>query len=149
MKYRRYLKNITNQELLPTLLIKKRIFSRNISKTLSSIYHRPTLTQASSCNKFNGKKKSMKFLILDIESLIDPAELLDSKEISKELKKYQPPSCLKTDCAVVSTTKESSNQLGPELLIPLMHKIIIRNSADSAAEKIRNMFAYEYVNNRL
>lgn len=88
---------------------------------------------------------------LELADLIDPVELLDSKEISKELKGLglTEGSMLKTDCAVVSNVKESSTQFGPELLIPLMHKIILRHPTDVAAEKIRSLFLCEYENNRL
>lgn len=86
---------------------------------------------------------------LELDSLIDPATLLDSKEISKELKTLGPGAgFLKTD-GVASNARETSTQNCPELLIPLMHKIIIRHDSDSAAEKIRSLFACEYENNRL
>lgn len=89
-------------------------------------------------------------LDLDLESLINSDELLASKEISTELKLLgQNTSMYRTDCAAVSNTKEPSNQFSQELLIPLMHKIMIRNSIESAAEKIRSLFSCEYENNRL
>lgn len=83
------------------------------------------------------------------DTLIDPADLLDPKEISKELRGLTEGSMLKTDCAVISNAKESSTLFGPELLIPLMHKIILRHPTEVAAEKIRSLFSCEYENNRL
>lgn len=80
-----------------------------------------------------------------MESLIGPAAvgLLGSSERGEELETLVPASSfLKTDCAVVSNTKESSTQLCPEELIPSMQKIVIRNS--TAAENVRFLFSCEY-----
>lgn len=57
---------------------------------------------------------------------------------------------LKTDSATASNVNnnESTSSFGPELLIPLMHKIILRNPVEAAAEKIRSLFSCEYENGR-
>ncbi len=85
---------------------------------------------------------------MDPNSKMDP-ELLNLNSISKELNTLGQASPLTTDGVAVSATKDTSNQSCQELLIPLMHKIMIRNSSDSAAQKIRSLFACEYENNRL
>lgn len=80
----------------------------------------------------------------ELESLIDPNELMsDSGPLGSS------NGMLKTDGVAVSNAEEPSNELCKELLIPLMHKIIIRNSVDVAAEKIRSLFQCEYENDRL
>lgn len=87
------------------------------------------------------------FFSLELETLIDPVELFELKEISKELESIAQGSMLKTDLAIPSDAKESASQFGEELLIPLRQ--ILRHSSDIAAEKIRSLFASQYENNRL
>lgn len=80
---------------------------------------------------------------IELESLIDPNELMDSGSLGSL------NGMLKTDGVAVPNADEPPNEVCKELLIPLMHKIIIRNSADAAADKIRSLFACEYENDRL
>ncbi|XP_037036644.1 nuclear factor NF-kappa-B p110 subunit isoform X3 [Bradysia coprophila] len=134
---------------LPTTLHEMQTISKEFNKSgiIADVINQKTDSHQESFDNF------LKFLSNemneDLDSLIDPNELLDSKEISKELKKLGPSNgLLRTDGVAVPNAEESSNELCKELLIPLMHKIIIRNSADVAADKIRSLFACEYENGR-
>ncbi|KAJ6616024.1 Nuclear factor NF-kappa-B p110 subunit, partial [Pseudolycoriella hygida] len=128
----------------------------NEAQTISAEFNKSAIIADVTNPKFNSQSENLDSLLSfwihyttdDLESLIDPAEFIDSKELSKELRALGTPTLLRTDGATTSNAKETSRHLGPELLVPLMHKIIIRNSKESASEKIRNLFAMEYENNR-